>query len=144
MGLSRRKLGRYIRIATGHNSLRYHRSNIDPDIDPMCRFCQEQQESFIHLVQDCPALWKEQQDLAASRGEVEEGQAYDPDHLLQFSFQDRIQKALSNKEDVNMSEDELPDVSMEDLDRQTSESGSEAVSSDDDQHHQQHRDADNQ
>ena len=62
MELTRPQLGRFIRIITGHNNLLYHRSNIDPDIDPMCRFCGEVQETFIHFFTDCPALWHARND----------------------------------------------------------------------------------
>ena len=49
MALTRPQLGRFIRIVTGHNNLLYHTSNINPDLDPMCRFCREKQETFIHF-----------------------------------------------------------------------------------------------
>ena len=72
MELTRLQLGRFIRIITGHNNLLYHRSNIDPDIDPMCRFCREKQETFIHFFTDCPALWRDRQeaDYAMPGGQV--------------------------------------------------------------------------
>ena len=42
MKLSRLQLARFIRIISGHNSLFYFRSKVDPDIKPTCRFCLEE------------------------------------------------------------------------------------------------------
>ena len=52
--LSRARLARFIRIISGHNSLFYFRSRIDPEIKPTCRFCLEDHETFDHLVNHCP------------------------------------------------------------------------------------------
>ena len=98
MELTRPKLGRYIRIVTGHNNLRYHRSNIDPDINPTCRFCEEVDETFIHFFQDCPALWQDrgEMDFAKPGGYLE---FTSPDDLLEFSLQSaRVNSALGKIE----------------------------------------------
>ena len=100
MQLTRFQLGRYIRIITGHNNLLYHRSNINPDINPMCRFCNETQETFIHFISDCPALWQEQQQLMA---EIREGPLHlaDPTILLGFANNRCINAAIESEEYVN-------------------------------------------
>ena len=56
--LSRQELGRLIRITTGHNNLFYHRSNVDKTkaTSPLCRFCQEENETFYHFATNCPSF----------------------------------------------------------------------------------------
>ena len=101
MELSRFRLGRYIRIVTGHNNLLYHRSNIDLDIDPMCRFCKESQETFLHFISDCPALWREQQQLQADVQD-QPVQSAPPEVLLEFAAHPRINAALENQDETDM------------------------------------------
>ena len=52
--LGRLDLARFIKLITGHNGLFYFKSKIDPVISPLCRFCLEQNETFYHLLHDCP------------------------------------------------------------------------------------------
>ena len=56
--LSRQELGRLIRITTGHNNLFYHRSNVDKtkSTAPLCRFCEEDKETFYHFATNCPCF----------------------------------------------------------------------------------------
>ena len=56
--LSRKELGRLIRIVTGHNNLFYHRSNVDKsgDTSASCRFCGEERETFFHFATNCPCF----------------------------------------------------------------------------------------
>ena len=52
--LGRIELSRFIKIITGHNGLFYFKHRVDPQINPTCRFCLEQDETFYHLVTECP------------------------------------------------------------------------------------------
>ena len=56
--LNRQELGRLIRIVTGHNNLFYHRSNVDKtsSTSPLCRFCNETNETFYHFATECPCF----------------------------------------------------------------------------------------
>ena len=56
--LNRQELGRLIRIVTGHNNLFYHRSNVDKTktTSPLCRFCNEERETFYHFATNCPCF----------------------------------------------------------------------------------------
>ena len=56
VGLSRQELGLVTQFLTGHNRLNRHESLVNSEVDPMCRFCQEDLESSWHLVADCPCL----------------------------------------------------------------------------------------
>ena len=123
MGFTRFQLARYIRIVTGHNNLLYHRSNINPDIDQRCRFCEEQKETFIHFFTDCPALWKtrEEAEHAQPGGHLE---FVSPTQILNFSFQPRINAALENQDEVDAAWRAMEVISDTD-----SESGADSVTS---------------
>ena len=61
--LSRLQLGRFVRIITGHNQLRYFQSKIDIQLSPLCRFCGEDMETFHHFVFQCPALFHSRREI---------------------------------------------------------------------------------
>ena len=52
----RNKLGRIIRIITGHNALNYFRHKIDSEICEECRYCMEGEEKFWPLIAECPVF----------------------------------------------------------------------------------------
>ena len=52
--LSRLKLGKAVRIITGHNNLNYHMSKMCPGFGDLCRFCEESKETFFHFLTECP------------------------------------------------------------------------------------------
>ena len=56
--LNRQEFGRLVRIVTGHNNLLYHRSNVDKsgDTSSLCRFCNEERETFYHFATTCPCF----------------------------------------------------------------------------------------
>ena len=47
---------RLLEIITGHNNLSYFQFKVDSDVNPLCRFCEEQNETFHHYITDCPRL----------------------------------------------------------------------------------------
>ena len=50
-GLTRREITRLVASITGHGPFGYHSSLVCPDIDPLCRYCEaEENETFIHLL----------------------------------------------------------------------------------------------
>ena len=48
------ELSRFLKIITGQNGLFYFKNKVDKDINAVCRFCLERDETFYHLVTDCP------------------------------------------------------------------------------------------
>lgn len=36
--------------------MNYFQFKVDPDVNPLCRFCEEQNETFHHYITDCPRL----------------------------------------------------------------------------------------
>ena len=54
--LSRGYLTNLIRAITGHNFLGKHQNKIDHTISKVCRFCDEEIETFHHFITECPSL----------------------------------------------------------------------------------------
>ena len=54
--MSSYKVGRLIRLLSGHNNLNYSQSLIDDKINPLCRLCEEEDETFDHWVTECPVI----------------------------------------------------------------------------------------
>ena len=61
--LSRTDMTLFIHAITGHNNLNYMNSIIIPGYTPLCRFCEEEDESFQHLYEDCPVFWKQRMEI---------------------------------------------------------------------------------
>jgi ribonuclease HI len=55
---SRPKVSRLVQFITGHNYLNYHMSKT-AGLDPLCRLCEEQDETAEHIALYCPCLWLE-------------------------------------------------------------------------------------
>ena len=97
--LSRKKLSRLIRIISGHNGLLYHRHNIDNSIDPTCRYCEQEIESFSHFLLYCPTFDAERHDIFGDRiiaGTMD----WKINELLDFSFLSRVNDALTWRSNV--------------------------------------------
>ena len=53
--MSSYKVGRLVRLLSGHNNLNYFQNLID-GINPLCRLCEEEDETFDHWVTECPVM----------------------------------------------------------------------------------------
>ena len=72
----------------------------------VCRFCTSERETFFHFITDCPALWKERENVFSERFlEVEELPNLNADKILEFAREPRIEQALEQYE-----EELLPNV----------------------------------
>ena len=56
LNISRSHLTRLISIITGFNCLSYIQFKANPEINPLCRLCGEENETLWHFVTDCPRL----------------------------------------------------------------------------------------
>ena len=61
--LARLELGRFIRLATGHNNLNQFQSRIGLWHTASCRLCGEQDETYFHFATECPRLWHTRREL---------------------------------------------------------------------------------
>ena len=57
------EIARLIQMATGHCLLAYHIAQWQEGIDQECRLCAESVERPIHLLNECPALWRARLDF---------------------------------------------------------------------------------
>ena len=56
LNISRSHLTRLISIITEFNYLSYIQFKANPTINPLCRLCGEDNETFWHFITDCPRL----------------------------------------------------------------------------------------
>ena len=52
----KKDIGLIVRLVTGHGPFRYHISKCEPDQDPICDLCDEDDQTANHLILECPAL----------------------------------------------------------------------------------------
>ena len=95
MSLSRYKLGRLIRITSGHNQLGYHQFVINPSLSRLCRYCNDADETFAHWSDNCPAFEADGQDVFGGPSGVF-SEEWMVDRLLYFPEVPRIKRALSH------------------------------------------------
>ena len=91
--LSRSNLSRFVRIISGHNSLFYFRHLVDNEVNAICRFCLETDETLFHLVSDCPKFWNTRRNIFCDRV-VSNDMTWWVNELLEFSNSPGINEAL--------------------------------------------------
>ena len=95
MSLSRYRLGRLIRVTSGHNQLGYHQFVINPLLSRLCRYCDMSDETFAHWADDCPAFAADRQDVFGGPSGVFTSD-WSVQLILQFADVPRIKRALSH------------------------------------------------
>ena len=89
------EVSRLVQIITGHNFLGYFQSKLDPQVNPMCRLCGEDKETFFHLITGCQALEVRRRELFT--GEVISSESWKPWQLLEFSYLEPVHSWLTDK-----------------------------------------------
>ena len=56
--LSRSSLSTLIKLVTGQSDLNYLTNIMFPNITDQCRFCEEEEETFIHILNECPVFYQ--------------------------------------------------------------------------------------
>ena len=102
--LPRGKLTLLIRAITNHNFLGAHQHNIDPDISKCCRFCEEEVETFAHLIHDCPALRLTRQDIYLDNPPLP-GEPWNVKNLVKFIMTNGVFEALHSKIGLGIRDD---------------------------------------
>ena len=91
--LSRLKLGRLVRIVTGHNALRYYNYVLDETLSPACRLCGMADETFHHLATECPNTARTRREVFGNK-DILSNMDWEVDELLEFSYTPRINSLL--------------------------------------------------
>ena len=93
--LSRSQMRCLIEIITGQNNLnyRYVQSKIDPTISELCRFCEEEEETFEHLLNECPCFNSNRREILGNKLIIKSLDRK-PQTLLEFSRIPAIEEAL--------------------------------------------------
>ena len=104
----RRKIGTLVRIITGHNRLNYFGSKVDKDLDPTCRFCGEDDETFWHFATDCP-VFRQERDDCFHGWSIENG-VWEPEELVDFANVLKIAKSLEGYSDIWFGENDNESV----------------------------------
>ena len=91
--LSRSELSLLIQIITGQNSLNYTTSKILPGHTDQCRFCEEDEETFIHLLNECPVFHELRQELLFGAA-IQNTCVWKPKIILKFAKNTQILEAL--------------------------------------------------
>ena len=105
--LNRQKLGRFIRIITGHNNLHYHQSVIDNSKSSKCRFCLQVSETFYHFITSCPSFTMSRREILLDKN-ISDDHSWSVDSLLRFSSIPAIDNALGARFDAESYFDQQP------------------------------------
>ena len=112
---SRGVLGLLIKAITGHNFLGYHQNKVDSNISKVCRLCEEEYETFWHLIDECPRLRLTRQDIFLDR-DISPDMSWSIKKLVQFINIPIIQKMLTSKAGLSeIEEREIAQLSDEDF-----------------------------
>ena len=94
--LSKSSLSRLIQLITGHNFLSYFQYKLDSTINPLCRMCGEENETFYHLITCCPALELRRREIFMDQPPGTD--CWKPRELLDFSFEEPINSWLTDRD----------------------------------------------
>ena len=56
LSLTKVEITKYIKIITNHNLYSYFQFKCNPEINPLCRLCGEDNETAYHFLAECPSL----------------------------------------------------------------------------------------
>jgi len=98
LNLSREHVSRLVKIITGHNLLSYFQHKANPQVDPQCRLCQEQAETFAHFITDCPVLRERRIDFFQDKM-ITNDHKWPIRKMINFSYTEPINHWLTSKED---------------------------------------------
>ena len=93
--MSRSNLSLLIQVVTGQNNLNYLTHKINPNYTDLCRFCEEEEETFIHIVNECPVFYSRQMELFEGKPIINSIE-WKPKTLLKFAKDSAIFEALTD------------------------------------------------
>ena len=94
--LARLELGRFVRIVTGHNNLRFFQAKLRTTINPKCRFCNNGYETITHLIQECDRFWVQRRELFGDKTPAND-MKWSVRALLDFTYTPGINDAFEGE-----------------------------------------------
>ena len=91
--LARLELGRFVRIITGHNNLNFFQTKLGLHNNPVCRLCQEGNETITHLMSTCPRLTTHRREVLLDRVPTDD-MKWSVRQLLDYSFIPGVNEAF--------------------------------------------------
>jgi hypothetical protein len=91
---SKTTVSKLVKLITGHNFLSYFQYRIDNTINPYCRLCEEEYETFQHFITTCPVLrsWR----ISIFGNDQYDSQAWTPMQLYDFSLHETLDAWLAS------------------------------------------------
>ena len=99
LNISRSHLTRLIAIITGFNCLSYIQFKANPSINPLCRLCKEDNETFWHFVSECPILRTHRNDTFLDKLPKQDN--WKLSQIMQFSTYPTIYNLMSYNQEYN-------------------------------------------
>ena len=75
------------------------RSKIDIEVSKFCRLCEEESETFIHLITECPRLCQQRKDILIGK-EVGNDHTWSIRRVMEFIKTPTILRMLTSKADL--------------------------------------------
>ena len=97
--LSRSHLTKLNAIITGFNCLSYKQFKAVPTINPLCRLCGEENETYWHLATECPRLKSYREETFLDKPPVQDN--WDATSLINFSTYQTVYNMMSYNQDYN-------------------------------------------
>ena len=104
LALSRGYLNLFIKAITGHNFLGYHQHKIDPNISLVCRICEEDKETFWHLIDECPRLRTLREEIFLDNN-ITPDMAWSIRRIMRFIQHPTILDMMANKQGLSQIEE---------------------------------------
>ena len=109
--LSRGYLTTMVRAITGHNFLGKHQNKIDPGKSKACRFCEQEEETFHHLLTGCEPLAPIRTDIYLDKPHPNDN-SWSIAKLKQFMLEPKIFATLTSKAGLTEIEREPQDIAL--------------------------------
>ena len=95
--LSRAQMRRLIGLITEQNNLNYIQSKVNNgQTSELCRFCEEEDETFEHLLNECPCFITYQCEILGNRPIINTLE-WKANTLIEFSYIPAIDQALNER-----------------------------------------------
>ena len=100
--LGRLELSRFLRLVSGHNGLVYFKNKIDGDINPICRFCLDADETFYHFITSCPAFWESRREIFKDSNIADNNQDWSVRNMIIFSNLPGVREAIDGQTELRL------------------------------------------